>query len=93
MRGAGPAAAVGPAVGPTMVVVVMVIPPGSPKQHRADVALQNIKRGAMRVSGRQEHLRWDGRGAGRQRERQRETEAESKVGGWEREEGREGQPG
>lgn len=63
-----------------MVVVVMVTPPGRPKQHRADVTLQNIKRGAVRVSGRQEHLRWGGRGAGRQRERQRETEAESKVG-------------
>lgn len=58
---AGPTAA----MGPTVVVVVMVTPPGGPKQHRADVALQNIKRGAVGVSGRQEHLRWGGRGIGR----------------------------
>lgn len=47
----------GPSVGPTMVIVVMVTPQTCPKQDRADVALQNIKRGAVGVSGCQEHLR------------------------------------
>lgn len=43
-------------MGPAMVVMVMVAPPGGPKQHRADVAFQDIKRGAVGVSGRQEYL-------------------------------------
>lgn len=60
VRGAGPTAA----LGSTVVVMVMVAPPGRPKQHRADVAFQNIKRGTVGVSGHQEHLRWCGRGTG-----------------------------
>lgn len=56
----------GPSVGPTMVIVVMVTPQTCPKQDRADIALHNIKRGAVGVSGRQEHLRWGGGGTGRQ---------------------------
>lgn len=77
-------------MGSSVVVVVMVTPQGCPKQDRADIALQNIKRGAVGVGGCQKHLRWGGEGTGRQRKSQRETKAESKEG---REgEGREGQP-
>ena len=64
---AGPTATMGPA----MVVMVMVAPPGGPKQHRADVAFQDIKRGAVGVSGRQEYLRWGGRRIGRQQDKGR----------------------
>lgn len=54
-----------------MVVMVMVAPPGSPKQHRADIAFQDIKWGAVGVSGRQEHLRLGSRRTGRQQDKER----------------------
>lgn len=87
MRRAGPTAA----EGPTVVVVVMVAPPGHPEQHRADVALQNIKRGAVRVSGCQEHLKgWQGDVETARKSEQDGCRKQNR--GW-GEEGREGQPG
>lgn len=41
----------------SMVVMVMVTSPSCPKQHWADVALQDIKWRTVGVRGRQEHLK------------------------------------
>lgn len=80
MRGAGPTATMGPSMGPTVVVVVMVTRQGRPKQHGTDIALQNIERGAVGVGGCQEHLRRGGRGTGDSRDRERWREKAKGVG-------------